>query len=102
MTTKAQRMKTVKTVPYVLQDLFVLLMFICAVWGCILLWTDAEYANFAIGMVNRTMGYDPSPDGATVMHKVFFTVLLAAFTVFLTFVLVDDNSIKKIKGSKGE
>ena len=93
-------MKTVKIILYILQDLFVVFMFIFSVWGCFLMWTDAEYANYLAAALSRAFGDAQSSDGATIIHKVFITILLLAFTTFLAFVFMEDNSVKKLKRSK--
>ena len=92
-------MKKLKIVLHILQDLFVISMFIFSVWGCILMWTDPEYANYMVGMISRTFGDNLSTGNAMVTHKIFLTILLLAFDTFLAFVFVEDNFIKKLKGS---
>ena len=94
-------MKRIKIILHILQDLFVILMFIFSVCGCFLMWTDAEYANYIIKLTNMTMGNSQPSADVTMMHRVFFTVLLLVFDIFLIYILAYDNFIKKLKANKG-
>ena len=93
---KPGRMKLRAVILQALQDLFVIFMFTMSVLGTFKMWTDPEYAVYLFNLMQNTLGSAQTPEVVTVIHKVFFTTLMLAFTAFLIYVFADNNLIKRI------